>query len=214
MKFLLSVVPRSDKKISLPSRPVHPHGDCTPRLLLNSHQPAPEFTPSRGSTPVHHSFSLGNGNVNLLVNKGIGNPSPDKRKRLSELFEENVFHGEFASADNKGECENEAGEEAPARVVPEPTTTITTTTTDPDLGNQEPKSTYWESPTPTPPPPTTTTTTTPNNNNDRAGAGYKTGKAKMKAQCCLPSLRRLPIISKEKKKTKKSPFSSPKQDNH
>lgn len=52
-----------------------------------------DFTPSRGSTPVHHSFSVGTPPV--IIPEGIPgsilaeSPS-DKKKRLSELFQERL----------------------------------------------------------------------------------------------------------------------------
>lgn len=54
-----------------------------------------EFTPSRGSTPVHHSFIMGTPKINKasLEDRLPGatpEPSPGKKKRLSELFEESL----------------------------------------------------------------------------------------------------------------------------
>uniref|UniRef100_A0A5B6Z0Q3 Uncharacterized protein n=1 Tax=Davidia involucrata TaxID=16924 RepID=A0A5B6Z0Q3_DAVIN len=55
-----------------------------------------DFTPSRGSTPVHQSFSMGTLRVNnaLLEDKTPGSkpePSPtEKKKKLSELFRESL----------------------------------------------------------------------------------------------------------------------------
>ncbi|KAL3813886.1 hypothetical protein ACJIZ3_015154 [Penstemon smallii] len=56
-----------------------------------------DFTPSRGSTPVHHNFSIGNQQMNkaLVMEATIGSvpepsPPPDKKKRLSELFKESL----------------------------------------------------------------------------------------------------------------------------
>ncbi|KAG6412644.1 hypothetical protein SASPL_125327 [Salvia splendens] len=47
-----------------------------------------DFTPSRGSTPVHHRFSSGN----PTVNKPPPVPEPSTKKRLSELFKESLRH--------------------------------------------------------------------------------------------------------------------------
>ncbi|KAG6412648.1 hypothetical protein SASPL_125331 [Salvia splendens] len=47
-----------------------------------------DFTPSRGSTPVHHRFSSGN----PTVNKPPPVPEPSPKKRLSELFKESLRH--------------------------------------------------------------------------------------------------------------------------
>lgn len=56
-----------------------------------------DFTPSRGSTPVHHNFSTGTPRVNgaLLVDPttpvSIPEPSPNTRKnRLSDLFNDSL----------------------------------------------------------------------------------------------------------------------------
>uniref|UniRef100_A0A5B6Z0E2 Uncharacterized protein n=1 Tax=Davidia involucrata TaxID=16924 RepID=A0A5B6Z0E2_DAVIN len=55
-----------------------------------------DFTPSRGSTPVHQSFSMGTLRVNnaLLADKKPGSkpePSPTgKKKKLAELFQESL----------------------------------------------------------------------------------------------------------------------------
>ncbi|KAM7279111.1 hypothetical protein ACFE04_006245 [Oxalis oulophora] len=51
-----------------------------------------DFTPSRGNTPVHHSFSGGivsNNNKEPILDKtSLITPEPSPRKRLSELFRE------------------------------------------------------------------------------------------------------------------------------
>ncbi|KAL0424210.1 UNVERIFIED_CONTAM: hypothetical protein Sradi_0955800 [Sesamum radiatum] len=57
-----------------------------------------DFTPSRGSTPVHHKFSSGNPPANKApaieaTLDAESEPSPlDKKKRLSELFKESLRH--------------------------------------------------------------------------------------------------------------------------
>ncbi|KDP46300.1 hypothetical protein JCGZ_10140 [Jatropha curcas] len=52
-----------------------------------------EFTPSRGSTPVHHSFAMGTPKINKtnLEDRSPASkpePSPTVKKKLSELFRE------------------------------------------------------------------------------------------------------------------------------
>lgn len=52
-----------------------------------------DFTPSRGSTPVHHNF--GTPGVNKTPSQNgtpgsISQTSPEKKKRLSELFSESI----------------------------------------------------------------------------------------------------------------------------
>ncbi|KAL2500161.1 hypothetical protein Adt_25711 [Abeliophyllum distichum] len=55
-----------------------------------------DFTPSRGSTPVHHSFAVGTPPVNSApVAEGtptsiLADSPSDKKKRLSELFQERL----------------------------------------------------------------------------------------------------------------------------
>ncbi|KAE8694404.1 putative adenylate kinase 1 [Hibiscus syriacus] len=54
-----------------------------------------EFTPSRGNTPVHHSFSVGTPRVNKATVDGspflVSETSPTgKKKKLLELFRESV----------------------------------------------------------------------------------------------------------------------------
>ncbi|KAK6155406.1 hypothetical protein DH2020_009654 [Rehmannia glutinosa] len=76
-----------------------------------------DFTPSRGNTPVHHSFSPGNPRANNArvvegTNGSLPEPSPpDKKKRLSELFKESLRNNEYA-------------DEASSKVVPEATSLI------------------------------------------------------------------------------------------
>ncbi|KAK4426065.1 hypothetical protein Salat_1375000 [Sesamum alatum] len=70
-----------------------------------------DFTPSRGSTPVHHKFSSGNPPANKAPAIGatlgsVPEPSPpDKKKRLSELFKESLRHQD-EDDDNTATVEN------------------------------------------------------------------------------------------------------------
>ncbi|XP_073296698.1 uncharacterized protein At3g27210-like [Primulina huaijiensis] len=65
-----------------------------------------DFTPSQGNTPVHPSFSVGNPRANdSFIVEGtldsIPSPSsPDKKKRLSELFKENLHADQFVNEEN------------------------------------------------------------------------------------------------------------------
>ncbi|KAK6153152.1 hypothetical protein DH2020_012791 [Rehmannia glutinosa] len=62
------------------------------------------FTPSRGSTPVHHNFSSGNPPVN---NAPVMEGTPqDKKKRLSELFKESLRHHKDGDEENEASIEN------------------------------------------------------------------------------------------------------------
>ncbi|XP_073123936.1 uncharacterized protein At3g27210-like [Henckelia pumila] len=71
-----------------------------------------DFTPSRGNTPVHPSFSAGNPRVNdSLVVVGTLDPvpstsSPDKKKRLSDLFKESIRADQYVDQENKAGGEN------------------------------------------------------------------------------------------------------------
>ncbi|KAJ4841335.1 hypothetical protein Tsubulata_050932 [Turnera subulata] len=68
-----------------------------------------DFTPSRGNTPVHHSFSAGNPQVRNSVEgrppKPMPEPSPTGKKRLSDLFKDSIREGpggnDMEAADNK-----------------------------------------------------------------------------------------------------------------
>lgn len=126
-----------------------------------------DFTPSRGSTPVHHNFSLGN----LLVNKAppsveSNSSPPDKRKRLSELFKESLrdTEDEEARADNKNEASP-----AIAKAAPRPTNVVH---------------------------PSKSTNGTPNLSRVNSGCSSGRTPSKLvraetksvKAQCCLPGL--------------------------
>ncbi|GFQ03354.1 uncharacterized protein at3g27210 [Phtheirospermum japonicum] len=75
-----------------------------------------DFTPSRGNTPVHHSFSSSKpraSNAHPAEGPVVSKPepSPDKKKRLSELFKESLRDNNYADNQN----------EAHAKVVPEAT---------------------------------------------------------------------------------------------
>ncbi|PIN09792.1 hypothetical protein CDL12_17620 [Handroanthus impetiginosus] len=79
-----------------------------------------EFTPSRGSTPVHHSFSSGNQRTNKApqaepATNAMAEPSPpDKKKRLSELFKESL-RGEPEYVDEETSAVNKT--ESPAKAL-------------------------------------------------------------------------------------------------
>lgn len=67
----------------------------------------PDFTPSRGNTPVHHCFSTGSPQVSKsLSNESAPEPSP-KKKRLSELFQESLRIDQEADLEDHN---NENGE--------------------------------------------------------------------------------------------------------
>ncbi|KAL7106668.1 hypothetical protein ACP275_06G008200 [Erythranthe tilingii] len=74
-----------------------------------------DFTPSRGSTPVHHSFSIGVLQVNkapVLVEETAdsvtkSSSTPDKKKRLSELFKESLRVDNYADNENAAANKNE-----------------------------------------------------------------------------------------------------------
>ncbi len=66
-----------------------------------------DFTPSRGSTPVHHNFSTGTPRVNglLLVERttpvSLSEPSPNtQKKRLSDLFKDSLRDNHDADDDD------------------------------------------------------------------------------------------------------------------
>ncbi|CAA0833808.1 Unknown protein [Striga hermonthica] len=71
-----------------------------------------DFTPSRGSTPVHHKFFIGNATVNnaSLMGKEIDYVTeafnPDKKKRLSELFKESLRRQDYVNEENETDLEN------------------------------------------------------------------------------------------------------------
>ncbi|XP_022843494.1 uncharacterized protein At3g27210-like isoform X2 [Olea europaea var. sylvestris] len=87
-----------------------------------------DFTPSRGSTPVHHSFAVGTPPVNrTIVLEGTpGTVLPEspseKKKRLSELFQERlrVDHDidEQNTADNKNGVAAKTKAEATNSILP------------------------------------------------------------------------------------------------
>ncbi|KAI3457849.1 hypothetical protein Pfo_014512 [Paulownia fortunei] len=148
-----------------------------------------DFTPSRGSTPVHHSFSPGNLRVNMtpVVGGTIGSvpePSPpDKKKRLSELFKESLrgdvyVDDETAAGDKK---------EAPAKVVAEATSLV-----------QQPKSTIG----------------TPYLSGANSGGSSERtpndvlreeDKSLKSPQCCLPRMLSSRSFSERKKRTSPAP---------
>lgn len=64
-----------------------------------------DFTPSRGSTPVHHKFSSGNPTVNKPPLVGSV-PEPSPKKRLSELFKESLRHNQDGDEENEGSDES------------------------------------------------------------------------------------------------------------
>jgi len=70
-----------------------------------------DFTPSQGNTPVHHSFSIGNLQVNKnIFNESTPEPSPNK-KRLSELFQESLKEDQGINFEDHN---NEIGESTKA----------------------------------------------------------------------------------------------------
>ncbi|XP_076908082.1 uncharacterized protein At3g27210-like [Bidens hawaiensis] len=55
-----------------------------------------EFTPSRGSTPVHHNFSSGNNKPHSAVFPCPPSPSGSEKKiRLSDLFKDSLRAGNY-----------------------------------------------------------------------------------------------------------------------
>ncbi|KAL3636679.1 hypothetical protein CASFOL_018978 [Castilleja foliolosa] len=71
-----------------------------------------DFTPSRGSTPVHHKFSVNPSvdNGPSVVEETVQEPSfPEKKKRLSELFKESLRHDQYyADEENDANVKTEA----------------------------------------------------------------------------------------------------------
>ncbi|KAL6533474.1 hypothetical protein OROMI_027586 [Orobanche minor] len=137
-----------------------------------------DFTPSRGNTPVHHSFSWGNTRANVAEQTigYISEPSfPDKKKRLSELFKESLRNNEYADVEPAADNQNESR----SKVVPE-STGLT----------QRPKSTNG-----TPYLCRTSSERTPN--------GEEDNKALKSGQCCLPML--ISSRSFSEKKNRMSP---------
>ncbi|KZV20251.1 hypothetical protein F511_25520 [Dorcoceras hygrometricum] len=71
-----------------------------------------DFTPSRGNTPVHPSFSVGKPRPNdsLMVEgtlDSVPSPSsPEKKKRLSDLFKESLRADQYVDQDNTAGVEN------------------------------------------------------------------------------------------------------------
>ncbi|XWS44022.1 hypothetical protein CRYUN_Cryun15aG0009600 [Craigia yunnanensis] len=61
-----------------------------------------DFTPSRGNTPVHHSFSVGTSRVNKVTEEGspgsVSESSPTgKKKKLIELFRESIGEDQYVN---------------------------------------------------------------------------------------------------------------------
>ncbi|XP_073042973.1 uncharacterized protein At3g27210-like [Primulina eburnea] len=82
-----------------------------------------DFTPSRGNTPVHPSFSVGNPRVNdSLVVEGtfdsIHTPSsPDKKNRLSDLFKKSLHADRYVDQENTAGGENAVPANVETRVA-------------------------------------------------------------------------------------------------
>lgn len=62
-----------------------------------------DFTPSRGSTPVHHRFSSAKPTV---ISTPPPLPEPSPKKRLSELFKESLRHHQDGDYDDKSSEES------------------------------------------------------------------------------------------------------------
>ncbi|CAI9780597.1 unnamed protein product [Fraxinus pennsylvanica] len=82
--------------------------DCEEFYSVNG-----DFTPSRGSTPVHHNFSAGT----PRVNRAESTSPPEKRKKLSELFRESL-RGDQDDDDKQNAASNE--KEVAEKVEPSP----------------------------------------------------------------------------------------------
>ncbi|CAN0925353.1 Uncharacterized protein At3g27210 [Linum grandiflorum] len=59
-----------------------------------------DFTPSRGSTPVHHSFSVGTPQQNKTAPYSVPEISPLGKKRLSDLFKDSMRENRNAGEDS------------------------------------------------------------------------------------------------------------------
>ncbi|KAL3829494.1 hypothetical protein ACJIZ3_018296 [Penstemon smallii] len=130
-----------------------------------------DFTPSRGSTPVHHNFSTGKLQVSKPPNmEGTINftpelPSPpEKKKRLSELFKESLRSYEQIDVENVPQDKN-----------------VTPANETPYLSGANSRGSSSER--------------TPN------GVLKTEGKSVKSAQCCLPRLLSSRSFSERKKKT-------------
>ncbi|KAL2552561.1 hypothetical protein Fot_06180 [Forsythia ovata] len=66
-----------------------------------------DFTPSRGSTPVHNNFSAGTPRVSQAELSPGSTTPPEKRKKLSELFRESLQGDQDADKQNAASNENE-----------------------------------------------------------------------------------------------------------
>ncbi|XAR58269.1 hypothetical protein NMG60_11026704 [Bertholletia excelsa] len=82
-----------------------------------------DFTPSRGSTPVHHKFSDGAPRINAALSDNTipgSKPEPSPKKRLSELFQESFRRssGDLDDSEpNKSSNQNEVSEKIEARPI-------------------------------------------------------------------------------------------------
>lgn len=63
------------------------HYSLQPHSAVMSISFCADFTPSRGTTPVHHNFGTPSQN---RIPGSMAKPSPDKKKKLLELFRESV----------------------------------------------------------------------------------------------------------------------------
>ncbi|KAL3526170.1 hypothetical protein ACH5RR_014542 [Cinchona calisaya] len=133
-----------------------------------------DFTPSRGNTPVHHSFSVGTPTSRLLFAGRTADSTPEpsppvKKKKLSELFED--------TAGGDEEMQNAAGNQNGATQKSDSKTT--------NSGNDTPYVSVANS--------AGSSEISPNG--DFKLPVEKSGKS---AQCCLPKLR---SFSERKKRT-------------
>ncbi|KAL2529121.1 hypothetical protein Fot_21722 [Forsythia ovata] len=69
-----------------------------------------DFTPSRGSTPVHHRFSIG-----YPVSISVSSPA-DKKKKLSDLFKESLLGDHDLDEQNAASNQNVDAAEVKAEV--------------------------------------------------------------------------------------------------
>ncbi|XP_022841716.1 uncharacterized protein At3g27210-like [Olea europaea var. sylvestris] len=81
--------------------------DCEDFYSVNG-----DFTPSRGSTPVHHNFSAGT----PRVGRAESTTPPERRKKLSELFRESLQGDQDIDKQNAASNEKEVAE----KVEPSP----------------------------------------------------------------------------------------------
>ncbi|KAL0331868.1 UNVERIFIED_CONTAM: hypothetical protein Scaly_2088300 [Sesamum calycinum] len=148
-----------------------------------------DFTPSRGNTPVHHKFSLGNLRVNKApVGEGtvgsIPQPSPpDKKKKLSELFKESLRDDQYIEEETAARNKDEA----PENVVPEATSLVQP----PKFTNETPYLSGANS----------------GNSSERTPNGVLKAEDKSvkSAQCCIPRLLSSRSFSERRKRTSPAP---------